>query len=116
VEKTLKVLNQMVADGVVEQYAIGGAVAAVFYVEPVNTHDLDVFFHVKESASGLDVLKPLYAYLYNLGYSASMEAIEIEGWPVQFLPIFNSLIEEAVEKSNRVQFKETETASSLLST
>jgi hypothetical protein len=33
-EKTLRVLNRMVKDGVIEQYAIGGAVAAIFYVEP----------------------------------------------------------------------------------
>lgn len=27
----------MVEDGVVRQYAIGGAVAAIFYIEPINT-------------------------------------------------------------------------------
>jgi hypothetical protein len=30
----------MVKDGVIEQYAIGGAVAAIFYIEPINTNDL----------------------------------------------------------------------------
>lgn len=30
----------------IEQYAIAGAVAAIFYVEPINTNDLDVFFAV----------------------------------------------------------------------
>ena len=36
------VLNQMRADGVIERYAIGGAVGATFYLEPVATLDVDV--------------------------------------------------------------------------
>lgn len=33
----------MRADGVFAQYAIGGAVAANFYIEPAQTRDVDVF-------------------------------------------------------------------------
>jgi len=40
--KTLQALNQMVADGIVEQYAIAGAVAALNYIEPSVTEDLDI--------------------------------------------------------------------------
>jgi len=96
-------------DGVIEQYAIGGAVAAIFYIEPINTNDLDVFFHVKDSRAGLDILAPLYEYLSGLGYIGQGEAVDIEGWPVQFLPIFNPLLEEAVEKANEVRFQRTKT-------
>jgi hypothetical protein len=99
----------MVKDGVIEQYAIGGAVAAIFYIEPINTNDLDVFFHVKDSSVGLDILSPLYEYLANLGYKAQGEAIDIEGWPVQFLPIFNPLLEEAVAEAKEVRFQRTAT-------
>lgn len=42
-ESTIRVLNEMVEEGILEAYAIGGAMAAVFYVEPVATFDLDVF-------------------------------------------------------------------------
>ena len=108
-EKTLRVLNRMVRDGVIEQYAIGGAVAAVFYIEPINTNDLDIFFHVKDPGDKIDILAPLYDYLSDLGYEAEGEAIEIEGWPVQFLPIFNPLLEEAVEQANEIRFKRTKT-------
>lgn len=108
-EKTLRVLNRMVKDDVIEQYAIGGAVAAIFYIEPINTNDLDVFFHVKPSSTGLDVLTPLYEYLSGLGYQAQGEAIDIEGWPVQFLPIFNPLLEEAVAQAKEVGFQRTKT-------
>lgn len=40
-EATVRVLNEMVEEGLLEAYAIGGAMAAVFYVEPVATFDLD---------------------------------------------------------------------------
>jgi len=33
-EKVFRLLNQMVRDGEIQNYAIGGAIAAVFYVEP----------------------------------------------------------------------------------
>jgi hypothetical protein len=108
-EKTLRVLNRMVKDGVIERYAIGGAVAALFYIEPINTNDLDIFFHVKDSSAGLDILEPLYKYLSGLGYKGKGEAIDIEGWPVQFLPVFNPLLEEAVEQAKEVRFQRTKT-------
>jgi hypothetical protein len=108
-EKTLRVLNRMVKDGVIEQYAIGGAVAAIFYIEPINTNDLDIFFQVKDPSVGLDILAPLYRYLSSLGYKGPGEAIDIEGWPVQFLPIFNPLLEEAVAQAQEVRFQRTKT-------
>jgi hypothetical protein len=108
-EKTLRVLNRMVKDGVIERYAICGAVAALFYIEPINTNDLDIFFHVKDSSAGSDILARLYKYLSGLGYKGKGEAIDIEGWPVQFLPIFNPLLEEAVEQANEVRFQRTKT-------
>jgi hypothetical protein len=40
---TLRVVNQMQADGVISRYAIGGAIGATFYLEPTSTFDIDVF-------------------------------------------------------------------------
>lgn len=108
-ENTLRVINKMVKDGVIEQYAIGGAVAAIFYVEPINTNDLDVFFHVKQTGHQFEILTPLYRYLTRLGYRAKAETVEIEGWPVQFLPVFNPLVEEAVAQAKEVTFKRIKT-------
>jgi hypothetical protein len=99
----------MVKDGVIEQYAIGGAVAAIFYVEPINTNDLDIFFQVENPKDNLAILAPLYKYLSASGYRARGETIDIEGWPVQFLPVFNPLIEEAVEEAKEIRFKRTRT-------
>ncbi len=41
--KALAVINRMKADGVIDKYAIGGAIGAMFYTEPSATYDLDVF-------------------------------------------------------------------------
>lgn len=46
--KVFQLLNQMSCDGAIPNYAIGGAIAAVFYVEPFATQDIDVFVLMKE--------------------------------------------------------------------
>ena len=43
-EKVIEVLNRMQADGVFEKFAIGGGIAAIYYLEPYQTDDIDVFF------------------------------------------------------------------------
>lgn len=40
---TLETINQMRSDGVISQYAIGGAVGATFYMEPAATLAIDIF-------------------------------------------------------------------------
>jgi hypothetical protein len=108
VEQTLKIINQMVDDGVIKKYAIGGAMAANFYVEPDTTFDLDIFCVLADEAgSGLDLLRPLYDYLREMGYQPDRETIDIEGMPVQFLPVFNALNDEAVEQANITRYVDT---------
>jgi hypothetical protein len=104
VRETLKVLNQMVRDGVINAYAIGGAVAAIYYLEPFDTADLDIFVQVNTAGSDLMILTPIYEYLIKRGYKTRGESIYIEGMPVQFLPVFNPLIEEAVEKAQTIKY------------
>src|SRR5215210_1712979 len=98
----------METDGVIGRYAIGGAMAAVFYVEPFTTFDLDIFFATSASG-GLITLTPIYEYLSAAGYRAKGEAVNIEGWPVQFLPTYNPLVAEAVEQAAEIEFKSTPT-------
>lgn len=108
-EKTLRVLNRMVRDDVIATYVIGGAIAAIFHIEPFETSDLDIFFVLQAKQSDLLVLAPLYDYLSRLGYHPSGEFVKIEGWQVQFLPVFNPLIEEAVEQSIEIKYNRTKT-------
>ena len=107
-EKTLEIINRMEAEGRIGRYAIGRAMAAVFYVEPFATFDLDIFFAASVSG-GLFTLTPVYEYLAAEGYEAEGEAVNIEGWPVQFLPTYNPLVAEAVEQAVEIKFKRTPT-------
>ncbi len=108
-EETLRVINRMVEDGIIETYAIGGAVAAIFYIQPINTHDVDIFFHVKSDTANLMILAPLYEYLAQSGYEAEGDAVNIENWLVQFLPVFNSLIDDAVREARDFKVGEVTT-------
>lgn len=94
---TFTVLNQMHAAGAIGRYAIGGAVGATFYLEPVATLDVDVFVLLSQAASSpLLTLGPVYDYLLPRGYQAEGEYLIIGGWPVQFLPPAGPLEEEAI--------------------
>ena len=87
----------MQADGIIGNYAIGGAVGATFYLEPMATLDIDVFVSLQQPpGSSLISLTPIYNYLTARGFKAEQEYIVIGGWPVQFLPPGNALVEEAL--------------------
>ena len=49
----------------------------------------------------------MYGYLKAKGYKAEKEHIIIEGIPVQFLPIYNQLIEKAVDNAVQLKYKDT---------
>jgi hypothetical protein len=108
-EKTLAVINQLEQAGLIGRYAIGEAVAATRYIEPVQTYDLDIFVVLPVSTSGLVSLTPLYAYLTRRGYTPQGEGIVIEGWPVQFLPVFDELTDEALAEAVEVECGSTPT-------
>lgn len=99
-KETFAVLNQMHADGVIGRYAIGGAVGATFYLEPVATLDVDVFVLLSQASDSLLItLEPLYDYLLPRGCKIEGEYIIIGDWPVQFLPPSGPLEEEAIEQA-----------------
>jgi len=101
--EVIEVLNQMQTDGVIDRYAIGGAVAATFYVEPVGTLDVDVFIELHAQASVIVDLRPIFDYLERKGGVKEREYIVFADTPIQFQwPEENSLANEglvqAVEK------------------
>jgi len=103
-KQALKILQELKSGGVIEDYAIGGAMGATFYLEPVVTMDLDVFVLFKDNSSLLP-LQPIYDALKKRGYNPDErmpECIDIDGTPVQFLPVYNELLEEAL--SHAVDF------------
>ena len=83
-------------DGIIERYAIGGAVGATFYIEPSATQDVDVFVVFNQSASSFVSLAPIYAYFTGRGAAVQGEYLIIADWPVQFLPVTTPLVEHAL--------------------
>lgn len=97
---TLEMINRMQADGIIGRYAIGGAVGATFYLEPVATADVDVFVMLPTApGSPLLSLSPIYEYLTARGCHLEGERIVIGDWPVQFLPPHSALDEEALAEA-----------------
>jgi hypothetical protein len=97
IQDVIQTINRMQSDGVIERYAIGGAVAATFYLEPVATLDVDIFveFHA-ESGSRIVSPERIFNYLRDRGCKMERDHVVISGWPVQFLPAGTPLLEEAL--------------------
>lgn len=102
IREVVATLNQMEADGVIDRYAIGGAVGATFYLEPVATLDVDVFVALRlEQGQLIARPKAIIDYLAARGCSMKGEYVMIAGWPVQFLPPTGPLVEEALVEAKQ---------------
>lgn len=100
IQEVIRTINHMQADGVIERYAIGGAVGATFYLEPVATLDVDIFVAFRsEPGSLLNSPQPIFDYLKARGGVMEGEYIVLAGWPVQFLPPNSPLVEEALAQA-----------------
>jgi hypothetical protein len=101
--RAIEVIKALNESRVVERYAIAGAVAALNYIQPMLTEDLDILISVdgfEKHASGLLLLSPIDKALAEMGYSERTDhGYRIEGWPVQFLPAASPLDDEALEQA-----------------
>src|SRR5262249_39893311 len=75
----LRVLNDMKVSGVVEDYALAGAMAMVFWGDPIPTYDLDVLVFLPGNEAMIVSLAPLYDWAARHGYSSHAEHVMIEG-------------------------------------
>ncbi len=107
IEKVFKVINKMYQEGVLKNYAIGGAVATIYYTEPFATKDIDIFF-IPPEKEGLISLTPFYDFLLKKGYNTYKEYIIIGETPVHFIPAATDLEKEAVENAISVKYKNIE--------
>ena len=107
-KKTLQILSELVSEKVIEDFAIGGAVAAIFYTEPSDTADLDIFITFPPDKLIVS-LTDIYDALKIKGYTNwEKEGIIIEGLPVQFLPAESGLLRKAYETAKPQQIAGTE--------
>src|SRR5258708_16198658 len=81
----LRAANDLVAAKLIEDWALGGALAAIYYVEPFTTYDADIFFIPadKRLTAGIPAI---YAHLQARDWQVEREHLLIPGFPVHFLP------------------------------
>lgn len=93
------VLEQLLSEGILKRYAIGGATAAGFHGEPLATRDIDVFVFVDSPEGSLPItLEPLFSRLAEMGFDEfEEEGLLIHGFPVQFLSAAPGLEIESVD-------------------
>lgn len=99
-----RLLNDMQAGGVIQNYALFGAMAQMRYTEPVATLDADVLVAVA-APERMDVLAEVYEFCASRGFRAEAEAIRVGPWPVQFVPVFSPLTREAMEEADTADFE-----------
>ncbi len=101
----LRAINSMKEDGVVDDYAVAGAMAMVFWSEPVATYDLDVLVFLPQAGGPLVKLDPIYQWATNHGYAPDEEHLIVEGVPTQFIPAPNALADEAVRSAATLDYE-----------
>ena len=109
-KEALDALNSLKQAGVIEDYAIGGAIAASFYIEAVNTEDVDAFLFMSPGEGTILLsLSPIYDALKKLGGIVEEEYVRFGEWPVQILPAYKPLVEEAIINAASVKYGDTPT-------
>ena len=100
------VLEQLIRDGDLKHYAIGGATAAGFHGEPLATRDIAVFVFLDPAPNSILItLDGLYSRLAEIGFAEfEEEGLLIHGFPVQFLVASPGLETEAVEQAMMVEW------------
>jgi len=98
-----ELLNAMRDAGVISEYALFGAIAQMRYTEPVATLDADVLVAVPPQT--LELLKPIYEFCAARGHRPEGAAIRVGAWPVQFVPVFSRLTQEALEEAESADFE-----------
>ena len=99
----LRAANELVSAGLIEDYALGGALAAIYYVEPFTTYDADIFFVSNDKTLSAGI-PGIYAYLQSKGWRVEREHLLIKDFPVQFLAA-SGLTEEAVRNAKRIEYE-----------
>lgn len=107
-KEIISYLNEMREKGLIEDYTIGGATALIYYYEPFQTYDIDVFVILSSKENSLVNLSPLYDFLKTKNVKIEKEYVIINNTPVQFLVPYNKLVEEAVKTASYLPYDHEE--------
>ena len=95
--------NELVSAGAIEDYALGGALAAIYYTEPFTTYDADIIFIASDKTLSAGI-PAIYSHLHAKGWRVDREHLVVKDFPVQFLAA-SGLTEEAVREATPIEFE-----------
>ena len=95
--------NELVSAGVIEDYALGGALAAIYYTEPFTTYDADIIFIASDETLSAGI-PAIYSHLQAKGWRVEREHLVVKDFPVRFLAA-SGLTEEAVREATQIEFE-----------
>jgi hypothetical protein len=98
----LRAANRLVAAKLIEDWALGGALAAIYYVEPFTTYGADIFIPADKGLTA--GIPAIYEHLQAQGWQVEREHLLLRGFPVQFLAA-HGLTEEAVRDAEQIKFE-----------
>src|SRR5438552_16224142 len=98
--EVLRTANELVSASLIKDYALGGALAAIYYVEPFTTYDADIVFvaTAKTLSAGIPAI---YSHLQSKGWRVEREHLMVNDFPVHFLAA-SGLTEEAVRHAKAI--------------
>src|SRR3989440_9313072 len=99
----LRAANELVSVGLIKDFALGGALAAIYYTEPVTTYDADIIFVASDKTLSAEI-PAIYSYLQSKGWRVEREHLLIKDFPVRFLAA-SGLTEEAVREGGQIQYQ-----------
>jgi hypothetical protein len=99
----LRAANELVSVGLIKDYALGGALAAIYYTEPITTYDADIIFVASDKTLSAGI-PAIYSHLQSKGWRVEREHLLIGNFPVQFLAA-SGLTEESVREAKPVQYE-----------
>src|SRR5438067_10330161 len=99
----LRATNELVSVELIKDFALGGALAAIYYTEPVTTYDADIIFVASDKTLSAGI-PAIYSYLQSKGWRVEREHLLIKDFPVQFLAA-SGLTEEAVCEARQIQYQ-----------
>ena len=99
----LRAANELVSAGLIKDYALGGALAAIYYTEPVTTYDADIIFVASDKTLSAGI-PAIYSHLQSKGWRVEREHLLIKDFPVQFLAA-SGLTEEAVCEARQIEYE-----------
>ena len=99
----LRAANELVSAGLIQDYALGGALAAIYYTEPVTTYDADIIFVASDKSLSAGI-REIYAHLQSKGWRVEREHLLVKDFPVQFIAA-SGLTEEAVREAKPIEYE-----------